>query len=48
MTGPFLFVPDVGLEPTRLATTHFECAASAIPPIRHALLKSPEYPRLEW
>ena len=27
--GAFVLVPDEGLEPSRLSTTHFECAASA-------------------
>ena len=31
----FLVLPEAGLEPARLAASHFECDVSAIPPLGH-------------
>jgi hypothetical protein len=28
-------IPEAGLEPARLAASHFECDVSAIPPLGH-------------
>ena len=35
-----VLVPEVGLEPTRLATHDFESCVSAIPPLRHHLYRT--------
>jgi hypothetical protein len=32
-----LWIPEAGLEPARLAASHFECDVSAIPPLGHSL-----------
>ena len=31
----FHLIPEAGLEPARLAASHFECDVSAIPPLGH-------------
>ncbi len=38
LTGKDQDIPEAGLEPARLAASHFECDVSAIPPLGHVTI----------